>query len=414
MNQSGSVNPEIPGRDNILRQLEFQAVYDLSLAITRNQAEEGLFQILENYLLEQLGIGHFSSFNLENGNWHNSFCYGKMVAGWKSLAKQEPAAGLTLLRNVFPELQALNPHVDLLIPFHFNGEAGGLVLCQRPQIFHQEAELEAFALIQTLFGLMLMARENQKLLAYRLRQESLKKEMEIARQVQKMLFPASLPASENLYAYATYLPHGEVSGDYYDFIRLGGDDFAICVADVSGKGMPAALLMSNFQACLRTLLMDFRSLAEIIPRINRLIRLNGQGERFITAFIAVYHSKEQMLHYVNCGHIPPCLVSADGRLERLTEGSAILGIFDPLPVLLAGQKEIRSNSLLSVFTDGLAEAEDENGTEFGLDRIERYFLENRDEKMPVLHQRLLNRLDNFAGKDGFSDDLTLFTIRFGG
>jgi sigma-B regulation protein RsbU (phosphoserine phosphatase) len=406
--------PEFSGRDANLKQLEFQAVYDLSLAITKNQPEEGLFQVLESYLLEQLGIGHFSIFNLENGSWHNSFCYGKMIAGWKSLEKPEQSSGLTLLRNVFPELQHLNPHVELLIPFHFDGETGGLVLCQRPQKFHQEAELEAVALIQTLSGLMLMARENQKLLAYRLRQESLRKEMEIARQVQKMLFPSGLPDTDKLYAYATYLPHGDVSGDYYDFIRLGGDDFAICVADVSGKGMPAALLMSNFQASLRTLLMDFSNLAEIIPRINRLIRLNGQGERFITAFIAVYHSKEKMLHYVNCGHIPPCLVSADGNLERLSEGSAILGIFDPLPVLTAGQKKIYPDSLLSVYTDGLAEIEDENGAEFGLSRIEAYFLENRNEKMPVLHQRLLNRLDNFACRDGFSDDLTLFTLRFGG
>lgn len=414
MSKSGLSNPEFSGQEAILKQLEFQAVFDLSLAITRNQPEEGLFRILEGYLLEQLGIGHFSIFNLENGSWHNSFCYGKMVAGWKSLAKPEASAGMTLLRNEFPELQDLNPHVELLIPFHFDGEPGGLVLCQRPQLILQEAELEAVALIQTLFGLMLMARENQKLLAYRLQQESLKKEMEIARQVQKMLFPAGLPASDHLYAYATYLPHGEVSGDYYDFIRLSGGDFALCVADVSGKGMPAALLMSNFQASLRTLLMDFSNLADIIPRINRLIRINGQGERFITAFIAVYHEAEKILHYVNCGHIAPCLVMNDGKLERLSEGSAILGIFDPLPSLRPGKKQIGKNSLLAVYTDGLAEVEDENGKEFGLDRIEAYFQENRHEKMPVLHQRLLNRLDNFAGKDGFSDDLTLFTLLFGG
>jgi len=408
-----SDNPDNKNPEGELKQLEFQAVFDLSLAITRNQPEEGLFRILENYLLEKLGIGHFSIFNLEDDNWTNSFCYGKMVTSWKSLSRPEATSGMTLLAQVDPGLKELNPHVDLLIPFHFDGEPGGLVLCQRPQQCLIELELEAIALIQTLFGLMMMARENQKLLSYRLRQESLRKEMEIARQVQKMLFPGKLPDSEKLNAYATYLPHGEVSGDYFDFIPLSEGSFAFCVADVSGKGMPAALLMSNFQACLRTLMMDFDNLSDIIPRINRLINQNGQGERFITAFIAIYHAAEKKLRYVNCGHIPPCLVSAEGKIRRLSTGSTLLGIFDPLPSIMVGEEIISGQSLLAAFTDGLAEIEDETRNEFGIEKIEAYFLENRNEKLPILHQRLLNRLDNFAAQDGLSDDLTLFTIRFG-
>jgi sigma-B regulation protein RsbU (phosphoserine phosphatase) len=111
--------------------------------------------------------------------------------------------------------------------------------------------------------------------------------------------------------------------------------------------------------------------------------------------------------------MPPCLISSEGKIRRLGEGSTILGIFSQLPFIKIGEERIEGQTLLAAFTDGLAETEDSTGTEFGLDRLERYFSENRMEKMPVLHQRLLNRLDNFAAQQGFSDDLTLFTLRFG-
>ena len=406
-----------PGRqdenpDGLLRQLELQAVLDLSFAISNNQPEEGLFQILDKYLLEKLRIGHFSVFFLESGSWHNAYCHGKMISGWKSLPHPEPSAKPACLKTALPEFQLLNSHIDLLIPFYLRGETGGIILCQRPDIA-RETEARAIRLFQNLFSLQLLARENQKLISYHHRQETIKKEMEIARQVQKMLFPANLPDSEKLHAYATYLPHGEVSGDYYDFIDLGQGNFAFCVADVSGKGMPAALLMSNFQACLRTLMMDSSDLTGIIPRINRLIAINGQGERFITAFLAVFNARQNILEYANCGHLPPLLIASDGEVTGLSEGSALLGIFDPLPSLRVGKITVSPGSLIAAYTDGLIETEDENEVEFGLDRLRDYFRENRKEKMPVLHQRLLNRLDHFAASGGISDDLTLLTIRFG-
>ena len=397
-----------------LKQLEFQSIYDLSLAITRNKPEEGLLRILENYLLESLGISHFTAFNLEDGHWTNSFCYGKMVAGWKSLPLPGTNFKPQLLSEILPELEDLNPHIHWLIPYHFDGHPGGMILCQKPEALLPKNQPEAISLLQTLFGLMMMARENQKLLAFRLRQESLKKEMEIARQVQKMLFPRNLPDSENLKAYATYLPHQEVSGDYYDFIPLSNGDFAFCVADVSGKGIPAALLMSNFQASLRTLMMDFKNLDEIIFRLNRLICRNSRGERFITAFVGLYKSAEKKLVYINCGHLPPLLFSASGSVVSLRTGSTVLGIFDELPKLQAGSEIVNGPVLLVAFTDGLAEVVDSTGEEFGDERLEQYFAENRNEKMAVMHQRLLNRLDNFSGDQGFGDDLTLLTIRFGG
>jgi phosphoserine phosphatase RsbU/P len=388
-----------------LKQIEFQAVLDLTIAINKNNPEFGLYLILEDYLLEKLGIGHFSLYFREEIN------YGKVISGWKEISNLENQVQVSLLTNSLPDLARLNPHVEHVIPFHFDGSLGGIILCAQPFFFPSPYDVEAIALLQTMVSLMLMAMENQKLLAYRIRQEALRKEVEIARQVQQMLFPKNLPDTNELRLYTTYLPHMDVSGDYYDYIPLEEDQFAICVADVSGKGMSAALLMSNFQASLRTLMMEKKGLGDAISMINTLICQNSNQERFITAFIAVVDRKSRKMKYVNAGHNPPCIVYHDGRVEQLCLGSPILGIFPKLPHLVIGEVNLEDEVLLAAYTDGLSEIENENGEEFGADNIERYLSENRFEKMPVLHQRLLNQLDNFAGKHGFNDDITLLTAR---
>jgi len=394
-----------------LKQIEFQAVLDLTIAINKNNPEFGLYLILEDYLLEKLGIGHFSLYFREENNWRNAFNYGKVISGWKEISNLENQMQVSLLTNSLPDLARLNPHVEHVIPFHFDGSLGGIILCAQPFFFPSPYDVEAIALLQTMVSLMLMAMENQKLLAYRIRQEALRKEVEIARQVQQMLFPKNLPDTNELRLYTTYLPHMDVSGDYYDYIPLEEDQFAICVADVSGKGMSAALLMSNFQASLRTLMMEKKGLGDAISMINTLICQNSNQERFITAFIAVVDRKSRKMKYVNAGHNPPCIVYHDGRVEQLCLGSTILGIFPKLPHLVIGEVNLEDEVLLAAYTDGLSEIENENGEEFGADNIERYLSENRFEKMPVLHQRLLNQLDNFAGKHGFNDDITLLTAR---
>lgn len=393
-----------------LKQIEFQAVLDLTIAINQNQPEQGLYRILEDYLLEKLGIGHFSLF-LKDEEWHNPFCYGRIVSGWPDLSEVMNQAHVSKLTETSATFVVENPHIEFAVPFYYNRQLRGLVLCSKVEKFAPPLEAEALALIQTLMSLVAMAIENFKLLAYRLKQEALRREIEIARQVQQMLFPRNLPNNDFLKLYTTYLPHMDVSGDYYDYIPLEGRNFALCVADVSGKGMSAALLMSNFQACLRTLMLERRDLTDVVSTVNTLLCQNSNLERFITAFIGVYNDEARTFTYVNSGHNPPCFIDEQGNLERLTLGSPILGIFPTLPHLHVGQTKIDRPLLFSGYTDGLTEIESEDGNEYGPEKLEEYLVENRNEKLPVLHQRLLNRLEAFAGERGFSDDITLLSAQ---
>jgi len=158
-------------------------------------------------------------------------------------------------------------------------------------------------------------------------------------------------------------------------------------------------------------MLEKRELAEVVSTINTLICQNSNLERFITSFIGVYDGDTQIFTYVNSGHNPPCLIDEDRKVTQLTLGSTILGIFPHLPHMNVGQIKIDKPVLLCAYTDGLTEIENPEGIDFGPEKLEQYMVENWEEKLPILHQRLLNRLEIFAGGNGFLDDITLFTVK---
>jgi sigma-B regulation protein RsbU (phosphoserine phosphatase) len=157
--------------------------------------------------------------------------------------------------------------------------------------------------IQALSNIIIVAIENKKLVRRQLEQEAFRKELEIASDVQQFLFPEKLPNTELLKVEASYLPHDLIGGDYYDYIPINKNQFLICVADVSGKGIPAALMMSNFQASLRTLLRQTPNLTDIIEALNFQVLENTKGEKFITFFAAIYDIRLKTMVYVNSGTI---------------------------------------------------------------------------------------------------------------
>ena len=147
--------------------------------------------------------------------------------------------------------------------------------------------------------------------------EGVEKELELASEMQSMLFPRKLPNDEKMDVDALYQAQHQVGGDYYDFIRLNENEVAFCIADVSGKGVSAALLMANFQANLRALFKTTSSLNEIVTDLNRLVNENAKGEKFVTLFIAKYNYITRFLTYINAGHNPPILVYKNTSLNSV-------------------------------------------------------------------------------------------------
>ena len=209
------------------------------------------------------------------------------------------------------------------------------------------------------------------------------------------------------------MPHSRVGGDYYDLIEDGNGKIYFCIADVSGKGMAAALLMSNFQAALRTLLRSHTDLETLIHQLNFTLFDLTKGERFITFFIGEYTKDTGELQFVNAGHNPPVLRDLKtNSVEFLEAGTTILGAFESLPFMEVGRRREMKDFMLHLFTDGLTEAMNPAEEEFGEERFRELVEKNSAQDPSEFHQEFRIVLDKFTAKVPFHDDLTLLSLCF--
>jgi sigma-B regulation protein RsbU (phosphoserine phosphatase) len=266
---------------------------------------------------------------------------------------------------------------------------------------------------QALTNILVVALENKRFARKQLEQEVLNREVAIASQVQQMLFPSELPNSEELKAKVTYFPHSMVGGDYYDLIRKSKDQVYFCIADVSGKGISAALLMSNFQAALRTLLRSDADLKMVVNQLNYTLFENTKGERFITFFLGHFNFKTRELHFVNAGHNPPLLCwEEEKRSEILEAGTTILGAFENLPFLEIGTRKNLDHFTIHLYTDGLTEAMNSSQEEYGEERFQRFVDSHLDIDPEEFHTVFLEKMSEFSQDIPLTDDLTLRSLKF--
>lgn len=265
--------------------------------------------------------------------------------------------------------------------------------------------------LETLCQIIIVTLENKRMASRELERQSYHAQLEIAKEVQTLLFPKILPQTDKRYVAASYLPHHRVGGDYYDYIPLDNAGFLMCVADVSGKGIPAALLMSNFQAGLRLLAKQGRPLVEIVHELNGLVMNNAQGANFITAFFLEYDAQNECIRYINAGHNPP-FAFIHQEWVRLEKGCTIVGGFDELPFMEEGILEDAKDFFVFCFTDGFIENYDEqDGDIFGEDRLLDFLKVHYLDNLPILHQKLIAKLEEFAGGNEYADDVTLLSCR---
>jgi sigma-B regulation protein RsbU (phosphoserine phosphatase) len=238
-----------------------------------------------------------------------------------------------------------------------------------------------------------------------------KREREEARQIQSRLMPATRGGIDRACScdmQTFWKPAGEVGGDYFDAISLNGEATAFCIADVAGKGLPAALLMSNMQASVRALAHTTSSPAEMCRRLNRVVLENTRSERLTTFFYGIVDWKRRTIRYSNAGHVPPMLIHTDGTVERLSEGGVVFGVGSHMEYEET-EAAFEAGDRLVLLTDGITEAPNLDDEEFGYQRVVDILREYRHLPSAVLQQQLLHALDSWAAK-GLQDDATLVTI----
>jgi sigma-B regulation protein RsbU (phosphoserine phosphatase) len=237
------------------------------------------------------------------------------------------------------------------------------------------------------------------------------RELDGARRIQQRLIPADIPRFDGFRIAGAWRPARVVSGDYFDVLKFDDDSLAVCIADVCGKGMPAALMMANLQAAVKTYASKRTPPKDLCAAVNRLMCQNMGKEGFISFFYAVIDARSKRLTYCNAGHNPPLLGSSgtatESSIRSLTHGGGILGVFDDW---LYEQEEVqlRSRDRLLLYTDGITESRSPVGEEFGEQRlIDLVFSLNQD--ATGLAEATLGAATQFSNGN-FDDDLAVVAI----
>jgi len=236
----------------------------------------------------------------------------------------------------------------------------------------------------------------------------LKRELIEARELQENLLTNPSLTVPGVQIAIKWQPATTVGGDYVAAFEIDDENAALCVADVVGKGLPAALLMSNFQAAMKSLVFQYLSPAEVSTRLNRVLYSNIPLHKFITAFYGVVNIPRRTLTYTNAGHNPPLVVHADGECVRLDAGGSVLGAFEDLDYE-QGEIQLSAGDRVLLFTDGLSEAVDENNEQFGEQRLCDLLCEHRHRTPEELKDIVFDAVAEFCGRN-FCDDVELMIV----
>ena len=279
------------------------------------------------------------------------------------------------------------------------------------RIFHNVSAALCFAFIVYIIQRYIEQREALSKTVQKQRDELLH-DVELAAQVQRLFLPVGKPAIAGLEIAGMMRPARGVSGDYYDYIPINAHTIQLVIADVAGKGVPAALLMSATAAAMQLETNHDRNILEIVGRLNTGIHsVSDDGERYVTLLVAELDAQERKLHYVNCGHNPALLFRAQtGAVTRLNSSCAPIGISPENPCQLASA-DLTAGDVLVFYTDGVTEAENQLGEELGTERLSAVVQRGSSSSAEALMTDIFDTVANFCSGIGFNDDVTVLVVK---
>ncbi len=262
----------------------------------------------------------------------------------------------------------------------------------------------------TLSGHMALALENAQLHQELLDKERMEREIALARGIQRGLLPETTPLVEGFDIALLNEPCFAVGGDYYDFMNLGPNTMLVVIADVEGKGVASALVMSNLQAALRALVLHLHSLDEIVSALNRKILNDSRARKYLTLFIGLLDLRRKGIHYINCGHVPPAVIHPKGEPTLLTEGGMVIGLFENARYE-RGYQKLFEGDVLALCTDGITEAMDAEDNEYGIERLTECVKKAADKKASEIVAEVNADVTEYSRRGTHVDDKVMIAIK---
>lgn len=392
---------------------KLNALLDITQAINENLSKEELLKRYENILREDLNIGKIVIFKKGDELWETILVSGVTDDTYKTIDVENDLIQHNEITFVTASRSEILEAFDIIIPVYNNNAPLAFVLIGD---IEEEGEgvspiIKHLNFIQTLSNIIIVAIENIRLFTESLRQEALKKELELASKMQTLLIPANntLPSNDIVKISSCYHPHFDVGGDYYDVLELDKNEVGFCIADVSGKGISAALLMSNFQANLRALFTHEIALPALLEKLNAKVMATAKGEKFITLFIAKYHYKTKELEYVNAGHNPPLMyLKKQKKLLKLTSGCVGMGMLDEIPLIKKGFMIIDEPTKILCYTDGIVELANKGEISHETTELEKNIVNSASVEENI--NDIVRDNNIIGGSTAIFDDITLLGV----
>jgi sigma-B regulation protein RsbU (phosphoserine phosphatase) len=395
-------------RELNLKQLQIKSLLAITQAINDNVSANGLYGMYKTFLTWDMGVQKMALFIKGEENWtcatHQNVSERVFMDDMTSVFTQFDRMH-TVLKNDDQSLREF----DIVIPVYHKKMPIAYALIDG--IKDSEDAYNKIEFITTYTNIIAVALENKRLFKRQVEQETMRREMDLASKVQRMLIPEELPQGDKYELDAIYKPHLNIGGDYFDIIKYDENRIVLCIADISGKGVSAALLMANFQANLQSLIHQYRDLQTFLIAINQAVFRITKGDKFITLFIGELDLKMGKLSYINAGHYPPFLKS-QGKVSRLDQGCTVIGAFENIQQIGMGECELKGEGLILTFTDGLTDLRNAKGEFFEEEYIEETISSYSGHSAKEFNQLLLAQMEQFKGEMAYPDDIAVLTCRF--
>lgn len=394
-------------REVNLKQLQINSLLAITQAINENVSSDGLFNMYNSFLRWEIGIRKMALVFKESGRWE---CVTALGVN-DELLQYDINPELPNFRSTRGLEHSDHPFIrefDLVVPVMHKDEP--IAYAFIGGFLDEDDVYNKVQFVTTITNVIAVAIENKRLFKTQLRQEVLNREVELAAEIQRTLVPTRLPSGKNYQLSSIYKPHFAVGGDYYDVVEFPDGTIVFCIADITGKGVAAAMLMANFQANLRALVTRCQTLEEIVQEMNAAVFRVTQGDRFITLFLARYDTDSRTLHYINAGHTPPMLLS-NGDVALLKNGCTVLGWMPDLPFLEIGGVCLTGEATLFTYTDGLTDVRNDAGEDFSEERLIAFLQANHHLGAKDMNNRLLEHVEIFREHQPLPDDVTVLTCK---
>ena len=317
-----------------------------------------------------------------------------------------------IVSNVTKDSRYINANPDtrseIVVPIKLDERLIGVLNLESSQI--NDFTPKSLALISAFASQAAISLERARLHEASLQTKGFEEQLHIAREIQRTFLPASNPSINGYDLAGTNISSGQVGGDYYDFIRIVDSHLGVAIGDVSGKGIPAALIMASFRASLIAEIRNNYSIRTICQKVNSLMYESLEPGNYVTAMYGVLDSKNHIFTFSNCGHNLPFILRANDTVEYLREGGPVLGVSAD-GVYEEQAMVIAPSDMMVFYTDGVTEVFDEHGEEYGLDRLVQVVKENRHRTASEIEDVIYKTVTSFATPSHIFDDLTMIIIK---